>query len=156
MSVEHRTGDLFQQTDLAAIGQGVNCKGQMGRGIAVRFKQIWSDNYSEYRYLCMSGRLRVGGLHAWQAPSGVWIYNLASQHNIGRDARLDAIESALTLALEHAVQHDVPSLGLPRIGSDIGGLNWADVLAVIEKVAGDHPVRVVCVSLPGAPVPQPR
>lgn len=152
MTVEHRTGDLFQQTDLAAIGQGVNCRGQMGKGIAVQFKRIWgpAGMYAEYRYLCMSGQLTVGGLHAWQAPSGVWIYNLASQHNIGRDARLDAIEAALTLALEHAVAHKVPSIGLPRIGSDIGGLNWGDVLAAIEGVAGNHPVRLVCVSLPGA------
>lgn len=156
MTVEHRTGDLFQQTDLAAIGQGVNCKGQMGKGIAVQFKQWWPQMYSEYRYLCISGRLRVGGLHAWQTPKGNWIYNLASQHNIGPDARLDAIESALALAVEHANRHDVPSIGLPRIGSDIGGLNWADVLTVIETVAADSPVRVVCVSLPGAPAPHRR
>jgi O-acetyl-ADP-ribose deacetylase (regulator of RNase III) len=156
MTVEHRTGDLFAQTDLAAIGQGVNCKGQMGRGIAVMFKRYWPEMYSEYRYLCISGKLRVGGLHAWQTAKGNWIYNLASQHNIGRDARLDAIESALTLALEHATRHGVPSVGLPRIGSDIGGLNWSDVLTVIEKVADDSPVRVVCVSLPGAPPPRVR
>lgn len=150
MSVEHRIGDLFEQTDLGAIGQGVNCKGQMGKGIAVLFKRWWPDMYAEYRYLCVAGQLRVGGLHAWQTPKGKWIYNLASQHNIGRDARLDAIESALGLALEHAIAHNVTSIGLPRIGSDIGGLRWLDVLAVIEKVAADSPVRVVMVSLPGA------
>lgn len=152
MTVEHRVGDLFQQTDLSAIGQGVNCIGEMGSGIAPIFRRIWGPEgmFDEYRDLCLSGGLRVGGLHAWQARSGVWIYNMASQHDKGKDARYDAIESSLTLALEHAGRHGVPSIGLPRIGAGIGGLRWDEVLAVIEKVATDSPVRVVCVSLPGA------
>lgn len=150
MTIEHRVGDLFAQTDLAAIAQGVNAQGVMGSGIAPMFKHYWPLMYEEYRDLCHSGQLKVGGLHVWQAPSGVWIYNLCSQHRTGRDARLDAIETSLTLALEHATRHRVPSIGLPRIGAGIGGLLWPDVLAVITRVAGDHPVRVVVVSLPNA------
>lgn len=152
MSVEHRVGDLFEQTDLSAIGQGVNCIGEMGSGIAPHFKRIWGSEgmFDEYRQLCLSGQLSVGGLHAWQARSGVWIYNCASQHNKGKDARYEAIESSVALALEHAESHGVPSIGFPRIGAGIGGLKWPEVLASIEKVATDSPVRVVLVSQPGA------
>jgi O-acetyl-ADP-ribose deacetylase (regulator of RNase III) len=150
MSVEHRTGDLFAQTDLDAIAQGVNGRGQMGKGIAPIFKRYWPEMYAEYRYLCLSGQLSVGGLHAWQTAKGKWLYNMCTQQNIGRDARLDAVESSLIAVLAHATENGVSSVGLPRIGAGIGGLRWADVLAVIEQVAGDHPVRVVVVSLPDA------
>ena len=150
MSVEYRVGDLFAQTDLAAIGQGVNVAGVMGSGIAPVFKRYWPAMYAEYRALCHSGELMLGGVHAWQAESGVWIYNLASQRATGADARLDAIATSLTTALAHATVHDVPSIGLPRIGAGIGGLAWPDVRTVIEQVAHLHSVRVVVVSLPGA------
>lgn len=150
MSVEHRVGDLFAQTDLAAIGQGVNVKAKMGSGIAPIFKRYWPSMFSEYKTLCESGRFTVGDVHAWQAPSGVWIYNLASQHYPGKDARLDAIATALPKMLAHMEAHDVRSVGLPRIGAGIGGLRWADVLEVIHRAADPSPLRVVVVSLPGA------
>lgn len=150
MSVEHRIGDLFTQTDLSAIAQGVNARGQMGKGIAPVFKRYWPQMYAEYRYLCLSGQLSVGGLHAWQTAKGNWIYNMCTQQNVGRDARLDAIESALSRTLAHATTHGVPSIGMPRIGAGIGGLRWEDVLATIKQAAVEHPVRVVIVSLPDA------
>lgn len=150
MTVEHRTGDLFAQTDLPAIGQGVNTQGKMGSGIAPVFKRYWPDMYEEYRQRCLNGELTVGGLHTWQAPSGVWIYNLASQQQTGRDARLDAIESSLALAIAHAHAHEVTAIGVPRIGAGIGGLRWDDVLGVIHSLADNDPVRIVCVSLPNA------
>lgn len=150
MTVQHRTGDLFAQTDLAAIGHGCNCVGKWGSGIAPIFKRIWPDAYRAYRKACLSGVLTVGGMYPWQAPSGVWIYCLASQDRPGADARLDAIASSLRLALDHAHTHHVASIGLPRIGAGIGGLRWDDVLSTITDVAADDPVRVVLVSLPNA------
>lgn len=151
MSVAHRTGDLFAQPDLDALAHGVNCLGAMGAGIAVLFKRRWPAMYEEYAAACRTGNLAVGGHLPWRAPDGLWVYNLASQHRTGADARLEAIEPSLRLAVAHAEENFVDSIGLPRIGSDIGGLTWADVLAVIETVGATTAVRLVVVSLPGAP-----
>lgn len=150
VSIEDRTGDLFAQTDLRAIAQGVNAQGVMGSGIAPIFRKHWPLMYAEYRHLCQTDQLAVGDLHAWQTVKGNWIYNLVSQHYTGKDARLNAIEASLTKALAHAVDHEVPSIGIPRIGAGIGGLTWPDVRAVLHRVAADHPVRLVIVSLPDA------
>lgn len=147
--VEHRTGDLFGQPDLPALAQGVNCLGRMGAGIAVVFRRTWTDMFMDYSRACETGALRVGGLHVWRDPvTGTWIYNLASQHYTGRDARLDAIESSLTAAVAHAEANEVTAIGFPRIGAGIGGLDWGDVLEVFEKVAVTTTVRLVVVSLP--------
>lgn len=150
MSVEERTGNLFEQTDLAAIAQGVNLRGVMGSGIAPQFKRIWRPMFDEYVEWCRDGRLQLGGVHPWRAPSGVWIYNLGTQVNTGRDARLPAIVDATQTMLNHAATHGVASIGVPRIGSGIGGLRWQDVKPAITSVAHDHSVRVVLVSLPNA------
>ncbi len=145
-AVEHVTGDLFTYPGLDAIGHGVNCQGVMGAGIARAFRALDENMYRQYRDLCSRSVLRVGDMHPWRLADGRWVYNLASQFRTGRDARLSAIETALDRALEHATDHQLTSLGLPRIGCGIGGLTWAEVSAVIETVAARHPVRVVTVT----------
>lgn len=148
MNVEYRTGDLFDQPDLSALAQGVNCHGVMGAGIARIFRRRDEAMYRDYRDQCLTGFLRPGGMHAWQGTDGSWTYNLASQDRPGPDARLDALEQSLTSAVAHAEQVGVPAIGLPCIGAGIGGLMWDDVRAVIEKVAATTTVRLVVVTLP--------
>lgn len=146
-TVEHAVGNLFTHPGLDALGQGVNCQGAMGAGIAKMFRALDEDMYQDYRDLCSRSGLPLGGLHTWRMADGRWIYNLASQFNLGRDARYPAIAASLTLALEHATEHGVTSIGLPRIGCGIGGLDWVGVRQVIEDVAGRFDkVRVVTVT----------
>lgn len=147
--VEHRIGDLFDQRDVGAIAQGVNCMGRMGAGIAVLFRRRWPLMFMDYANECELGLLVLGGLHAWQDPeTGTWVYNLASQHSPGPDARLPAIRHALTVAVRHAESNGVEAIGLPRIGAGIGGLTWSDVLAVYEEVAATTRVRLIAVTHP--------
>ena len=146
-NVEHAVGNLFTHPGIDALAQGVNCQGAMGAGIATKFREMDEDMYQDYRDLCSRSGLPLGGLHTWRMADGRWIYNLASQFNLGKDARYPAIAASLTLALEHAVEHDVTSIGLPRIGCGIGGLDWVGVRQVIEDVAERFAtVRVVTVT----------
>lgn len=152
--VEYRTGDLLAQPDLDAIAHGVNCKGAMGAGIAKVIRNRWPGLYAPYRERCDDGRLTPGKGFAWATgeapPNGPrWIYNLASQDFPGPDARLEWVEASLAGALRHAEANGVDGFGLPRIASDIGGLEWADVRDVIERVAASSSVQVVVVTLPG-------
>lgn len=150
MTLEHRVGDLFEQRDVDALGHGVNCVGKMGSGIAPLFKSRFPDMHAAYVRACNSGALQVGGVFPWALPNGRFIYNLASQHRTGRDARLDAVRSSLVQAFAHAAQNNVASIAIPRIGAGIGGLRWDDVLAELHAVADDSPVTLVVVSLPNA------
>lgn len=52
MTFEHRVGDLFEQEDAEAIGHGVNCKGKMGSGIAVTFRDTFEEMHEKYVDLC--------------------------------------------------------------------------------------------------------
>lgn len=107
--------------------------------------------YADYRARCEAGRLTPGRGFAWALSaddSWRYVYNLATQAKPGRDARLDAIEESLTGALAHAARHDVASIGLPRIGCGIGGLDWDDVNYVLNRVAARTSVRLVVVTPP--------
>ena len=46
-----KTGNLFD-SGYHAIGHGVNCRGIMGAGIAVEFKDRFPKNYQEYVTKC--------------------------------------------------------------------------------------------------------
>ena len=149
MSVEQVAGNLFTYPGLDSLGQGVNCEGVMGRGIAKGFRDLDEGMYRSYRELCLRGGLGLGGLHTWKLADGRWVYNLASQFQRGPHARIHAIASSLDKALEHAVEHEVTSLGLPQIGCGIGGLHWPEVLDAIEQVSARFPVRIVVVEYAG-------
>ena len=150
MTFEQVQGDLFAQRDVAALGHGVNCRGVMGRGIAVEFRRRFPDMFDSYRAECLSRRLRPGLLFPWPLPNGRWVYNLASQDEPGKHATEDALASALTAVLEHAQAHGVTSVALPLIGAGIGGMSPRTTIATMERVTSATPVLVRLVVKPRA------
>lgn len=151
MSVEYRTGSLFQQ-GLTALGNGVNCQGLMDGGFAEHFRDRWPDMYTAYRKECEGDWLRPGGLHVWTDRTGTTIYNLAIQDQPGRTATLLAIHQSLRSAVTHACLNGIHTIGLPRLSSATSGLYTKDIAAIVQLVAGPAPVRImICTGEPGRP-----
>lgn len=140
--IEWATGDLFAADDLPGLAHGCNCAGAMGAGIAVEFKRRWPDMYEAYRRLCAEGRFQPGDVFVWEAPDRV-VFNLGTQRTWRTKATLEAIEASLRRTLELAAEKGVARIGVPRIGAGLGGLPWADVRAVLERVAADAPTTLV-------------
>lgn len=136
----HKTGDLFT-TEAQAIGHGVNTVGVMGHGIAVHFRNMYPDMYSSYRTLCREGNLRPGETMAWSEGDKV-IYNIASQDLPGPNAKLYWLIDGVWAALNHAADHGISTLALPRIGSGIGGLDQNDVESALKLLAESASVDI--------------
>lgn len=148
MTFEHRTGDLFEE-GLEAIAHGVNCKGVMGAGIATVFRDDFPEMFEAYRKLCKGGKLKPGMVYPWfDEELELWVFNLATQPTPGPTADLAAIRLTVQKMLAFCEKKGIESVGLPRIGSGLGGLEWDDVRATIEEVAESSPVHLVIVSLP--------
>ncbi|TDC77737.1 macro domain-containing protein [Streptomyces hainanensis] len=145
--MEHRTGDLFTADDVDALAHGCNCAGAMGRGIAVEFRRRWPDMYREYRARCLDGRLTEGGLFPWRAPDGLMVYNLGTQAHWRTPATLAAVTSAVGTMLEHAHQHGVRRIALPKIAAGHGGLAWPDVESAIDGITRPDGVRLIVYTL---------
>ena len=144
------TGDLFEQTHLDAIGHGVNCKGVMGAGIAAQFKKRYPQMYREYAQLCQDKALHAGECFAWRNENDdsddfSYIYNLASQHQPGSDARYEWLEKSLHVMFAHAQAHNVRTIGLPLIGAGIGGLSVEESMNAIDTVGATTSVELVVV-----------
>lgn len=158
------TGDLFDPTSwkypegyealnelpVDALGHGVNCKGKMGSGIAVPFRQKYPEMYERYAALCAAQILLPGQVFPW-ATDTHYVFNIASQYEPGADAHIDYLESGLLYCRFFMRHHGLTHLGLPRIGAGIGGLRLDDVRNIIDEIFGEtEDVHVTLVSLEGA------
>lgn len=147
MTYVEKTGNLFDaETD--AIGHGVNCKGLMGAGIAVQFRNRWPDMYSEYRKLCLEGLLSPGQIYPYRDHTlHVTLVNIASQEYPGPDAKLEWLVTGVSNALAYCHERGLSSLAVPRIGCGIGGLDWRIVQPTLQAVAAAYEVHLEVWSL---------
>lgn len=152
MTYQHVVGDIFTTT-LPAIAHGVNLEGNMGSGIAAIIKRLYPEVLPPYEFACEENLLQPGEVlpvHVASNPD-VWIYNLASQVLQGANARMDLIEQSFTNAFDVARELGHKGFAIPRIGSNVGGLNWNDVRPLLERIAEENAdIHVEIWSLPDA------
>ncbi len=135
----HRKGDIFTST-ARAIGHGVNTQGVMGAGIAVGFRSRFEQMYRDYKTICEHGEFVGGDVFTYAFTTGgesqpYFIYNIASQEQMGSNANIEFLIDGVILALQHAESESIPFIALPRIGSGIGGLNEREVEGALNALA---------------------
>lgn len=122
-------GDLFE-TDLKAIGHGVNLRGIMGGGVAAEVKRRYPRVFETYQRICLfkPEEFKLGDvLPASQSSKDPIIFNMATQDLPGADARYEAVYDSAISALALAKSLGIQEIAIPKIASDIGGLEWEEV-----------------------------
>lgn len=146
-SLTEKVGDLFEAST-KAIGHGVNTKGAMASGIAVVFRDQNPAMHTAYLEVCERGSLQAGDVLAWPGQDH-FILNMFTQVNPGADASLEHIESSLRKASQICHNVGVTSLGIPRIGSGVGGLDWdSEVRPLLDRIVPELPIDVEVYVLP--------
>lgn len=131
-------GDIFAIPDVYSYAHGCNCAGAMGKGIALQFRDKYPEMYAEYKVLCQQGKYNPGDIFDYNYGIG-HIYNLGTQQTWRTKAKIEYIETSLIKMLKSAVSDKVRAIALPAIGAGLGGLDWGEVKALIERVASDYP-----------------
>jgi O-acetyl-ADP-ribose deacetylase (regulator of RNase III) len=135
------SGDLFR-SGLPALAHGCNCAGAMGKGIAREFRARFPAMYHEYRRRCAQGRFTLGDVFMWR-DDGMIIFNLATQSSWRTTASIEAIETAARRMVALAEQNAVHQIGLPRIGSGLGGLPWLEVRQRLDLIGSQTTVQLL-------------
>jgi len=146
--IEERTGDLFAQTDLKALAHGCNCAGAMGKGIAVGFKERYPQMYKFYQSFCKAGAVPGDVFPYYDRDTDVVIYNLMTQRHWTTPATLEAIEDSIATMMTMLQDIRIKKVGMPKIGCGLGGLDWKDVLPILESHSNGYDITIVVVSLP--------
>ncbi len=125
-----------------ALAHGVNMKSAMAGGIAREIAKMYPRAEQLYNLCCNEERARLGGVFACDINSGeeegpYRLYNLFTQIEPGRDARITALEVSVNRMHDMAVGAGVETIAMPRIGCGIGGLDWEDVKPILTAASGN-------------------
>jgi len=123
MPSRYVSGDLFANEHQAqALAHGCNCKGSMGAGIAVGFRERYPAMYIEYRRRCKATprEFNVGDAFLWKAGDQPWVFNLGTQEDYWRSrATYEGVETVLRTMRAQA--DGIQSIAIPRIWSSPTG-----------------------------------
>lgn len=152
--IEYTSGDILKDRSDALVNT-VNCVGVMGRGIALQFKKAWPENFEAYAAACRREEVQPGRMFVFDSKRLTpprYIINFPTKRHWRGKSRPEDIDTGLADLVKVIRDIGIESIALPPLGSGLGGLEWADVRARIERSLNDLPnVRVRVFEPKGAP-----
>ncbi|SET32932.1 macro domain-containing protein [Thorsellia anophelis] len=136
-----KTGNIFTE-NVEAIVNPVNCVGVMGRGIALQFKQRYTENYKDYVAACNRKEVQPGKMFVHRNkllinPS--FIINFPTKRHWRNQSKIEDIQLGLKDLIKVIGELNIQSVALPALGSGLGGLNWNEVRIEIQKEMSSLP-----------------
>lgn len=127
------------------IGHGANCFSMMDAGIAKQIalnfpKADWADKFST-----LSPIDRLGTFTKSKESEGFTVFNFYTQYYLGAEFDLEALKLCLRkMNIFHSESASKKwRVGLPLIGCGIGGGEWEEVKAAIQKELSQFDVTIV-------------
>jgi O-acetyl-ADP-ribose deacetylase (regulator of RNase III) len=134
--ITYTTGNLLA-ADAEALVNTVNCVGIMGRGVALQFKKAFPANFTAYAAACKRAEVQPGRMFVFETGKVThprYIINFPTKRHWHGASRLSDIESGLKALAGEIASRRIRSIALPPLGSGLGGLNWPDVRAAIDRL----------------------
>lgn len=131
--LKYSTGDILQDKSEALVNT-VNCKGVMGRGLALEFKKAYPSNFDQYRAACAARKVIPGRMFITlteQLIPPTYIVNFPTKRHWRNSSRLDDIEAGLIDLRDQIITRGIMSIAIPALGCSLGGLSWSDVRPMI-------------------------
>ena len=139
-------GDLVKQAgQFDVIAHGCNCFCTFGAGIAKAIREKFPEAYYEVDLTTKKGdRSKLGTITFTKNTTPV-IINCYTQYNYGREkgrvyCSYDAIRSCMK---EIKAKFHGKKIGLPKIGCNLAGGDWAIVNQIIADELGQEDVTIV-------------
>jgi O-acetyl-ADP-ribose deacetylase (regulator of RNase III) len=137
--MEFTTGNIFE-SNAEALVNTVNTVGVMGKGIALQFKERYTDNYVQYVAACKRGEVNIGKMFITATNSMVnpkWIINFPTKQHWMHKSSYEFINAGLDDLVIQLKERNIKSLAIPPLGAGQGGLDWQKVKAIlIKKLSG--------------------
>lgn len=123
-------GSVFN-TSAKCLINPVNTKGVMGAGLALEFRLRYPKMFDVYKQRCAQGRLQVGQVDFYR-DDYCCVVNFPTKDDWSEKSKLQWISQGLDDFLKKYKGWDVNSFAFPKLGCDLGGLDWNDVEAVMQ------------------------
>jgi len=140
--IQYVKGDIFQ-SDCEVWVNPVNTVGVMGAGLAKKFKDRYPAVFKDYAQTCKLGVIKIGNVILHEVDHPKFIASFPTKKHWKDSSRLSYILLGLQSLQLRVNEYGIKSIAMPKIGCGLGGLDWEEVRPEIEKIFGEHPVRVV-------------
>ena len=114
----------------------VNTVGIMGKGIALKFKELFPINFNLYKKACEFNEINIGKLFTTIENNKI-IINFPTKIHWKNNSRYIYIESGLVNLRQIIIDHKIKSISIPPLGCGNGGLEWNSVKSIIENNLSD-------------------
>lgn len=140
-------GDIFRSSCEAWVNP-VNCRGVMGRGLALAFKARFPEMYWRYRRDCLEHLLEPGNAYLYNPDRGGfgagwitgprWIINATTKDD-WRDPSTYGLVAGCLGAIHRLIDETkIRSVAMPALGCGNGGLDWFNVEQMIRDEFRDN------------------
>lgn len=155
------SGDILL-TKAPAVAHGISPNDPFDQGLARALREKWPMMHKDYRHYAHQTHPRPGELWEW-GGFGVRIFNLLTQegtfdHGAKAGRATIANVNHCLRRLRHALEvQPLKGIALPRLATGVGGLNWNEVLPLLESHLADlkTPVFIYTQYLPGEQAVEP-
>lgn len=124
--------DIFQ-SGCQVLVNPVNCVGVMGKGLALQFKNKYTNMYNEYKQDCIQHRYTPGCCNTYQAKNGTVIANIATKDHWRNQSKYEWIQNGIRELHQIMTAKNYQSVAIPRIGCGLGGLDWNKTKEIIQN-----------------------
>ncbi|WP_419842484.1 macro domain-containing protein [Candidatus Poriferisodalis sp.] len=160
----------------------VNCKGVMGKGVALAFKQQprFGDMYRDYKRRCAAGRVEPGVPYLYPDPpncgnaivaeqlglfagtndhkqderSEPWVLNFPTKNHWKERSKISYLERGLDHLKLHYKLWGITSLAIPALGCENGRLEWATVGPMLYRRLDQLDIPVILYAPRNVPAEQ--
>ena len=131
--------DNLLLSNAEALVNTVNTAGVMGKGVALQFRERFSENYLRYKKACAKGEVQTGKMFITETDllsEPKYIINFPTKQHWKGKSKIEYIEDGLDDLLRVIQEKNIQSIAIPPLGCGNGGLDWKDVKTLIEKKLG--------------------
>ena len=143
-------GDIFFSKS-QTLAVTVNLQGVMGKGLALRAREQFSDVYVEYEKACRAKKITATRPYLYKRETSVpdeltdlkpnkpiknpvkWFLLFATKRHWRTPSRLEDIESGLEWIQKSFQKAKIESLAMPALGCSLGGLSWIEIAPLMCK-----------------------
>lgn len=132
--IQYLKGDLLSSKAKTLVNP-VNCKGVMGKGLALEFKRRWPQMFLDYQEYCKTGDLRIGKPVLLFGDREKQILCFPTKDNWRDRSSYKIITDGLSGLSENwgdGRDSTLESIAFPALGCGLGGLEWSKVKPLME------------------------
>lgn len=124
-TLSYHKGDIFDSTAQVVVNP-VNCRGHMGKGLALAFKQRYPQMFLSYQQECRERTLHIGRPTLYKASTPC-ILNFPTKDHWRDDSTIEYLEEGLQYFIAHYKVLEITSIAFPKLGAGLGKLSWGIV-----------------------------